>query len=65
MVSYTHTTMDPAVYHGHLRTTHKCPDYQGVLIFQVSLYDKSSFGTVTKSVDYGGVLINRFHCTCK
>ena len=30
----------------------KCPDYQGVLIFQVSLYDKASFGTITKCVDY-------------
>ena len=28
-----------------------------VLIFQVSLYDKTSFGTITKCVDYGGVLI--------
>ena len=30
----------------------KCPDYQGVLIFQFSLYDKASFGTITKCVDY-------------
>ena len=42
------------VYFGHLGTTHKCPDYQGVL---VSLYDKSPFGTITKCVDYTGVLI--------
>ena len=29
-------TVEP-VYYGHLGTTQKCPDYQGVLIFQVSL----------------------------
>ena len=28
-----------------------------VLIFQISLYDKASFGTITKHVDYAGVLI--------
>ena len=42
--------------------TAKCPDYQGVLIFQVISYDKVSFGTSTKCVDYAGVHINRFHC---
>ena len=36
------------VHYGHLGTAnHKYPDYQGVLIFQVSLYDKAPFGTVT------------------
>ena len=51
-------TVEPAVYYGHLGTNHKCPDHQGVLIFQVSLYDKAaSFGTITKCVDYAGVLI--------
>ena len=34
----------------------KCPGYQGVLIFQVSLYDKAPFGTITK-VDYAGALV--------
>ena len=54
--------MEP-VYYGHLGTNKKCPDYQGVLIFQVNLYAKAPFGTITKCVDYaGGVLINRFHC---
>ena len=49
--------MEP-VYYGHLGTNQKCPDYQGVLIFQVSLYDKATpFGTITKCVDYVGVLI--------
>ena len=41
-----------------------CPDYQGVLIFQVILYDEVSFGTSTKCIDYAGVTsvhINRFH----
>ena len=40
-----------------LGTNQKCPDYQGVLIFQVSLYDKAPFGTITKCVDYAGVFI--------
>ena len=38
-------------------TNKKYPDYQGVLVFQVSLYDKAPFGTI---VDYAGVLI--FKC---
>ena len=49
-------TVEP-VYYGHLGTNKKSPDYQGV---QVSLYDKASFGTITKRVDYTGVLI--FKC---
>ena len=48
------------MYYGHPGTDHKCPDYQGVLIFQVSSYDKAPFGTITKCVDYAGVLI--FKC---
>ena len=42
-------------------------DYQGVLIFQVSLHDNVSFGTTARCVDYAGVstfssvLITRFH----
>ena len=38
----------------------KCQDYQGVLIFQVSFYEKAQFGITTKYVDYTGVLI--FKC---
>ena len=38
----------------------KCPDYQGVLIFQVILYDKVQFGTSAKCLDYAGVRI--FKC---
>ena len=41
-------------------TNIKCAEYQGVLIFQVSLYDKAPFGTITKILDYAGVLI--FKC---
>ena len=52
-------TVEP-VYYGHLGTDKKCPDYQGVLIFQVILYDKVQFGTSTKCLDYAGVLI--FKC---
>ena len=61
-------TVEP-VHYGHLGTNKKCPDYQGVLIFQVSLYDKASFVTITKCVDimqvplFLSVLINRTHCT--
>ena len=40
-------TVEP-VYYGHLGTSQRCPDYQGVLIFQVSLYDKAPFGTIAR-----------------
>ena len=43
------------LYDGHIGTTHKCPIYQGDLIFKVSL-----FGTITKWVDHAGVPI--FKC---
>ena len=60
------------VYCGHLGTTLKCADYQGVLI----LYDIAALrASAVKRVNYAGVLIlsvhiNRFHCiatnlTCK
>ena len=55
-----HTYTVEPLYYGHLGTTKKCPDYQGVLFFQVSLYEKALFGTTTKCVDYAGVLI--FKC---
>ena len=53
------TTVEP-VHYGHLWTNKNCPDYQGVLIFQVSLYAKALFRTITKCVDYAGALI--FKC---
>ena len=53
------STVEP-VYYGHLGTSQKCPDYQGVLIFQVSLHDNVSFGTTARCVDYAGVHI--FKC---
>ena len=34
----------------------KYPDCQGIFIFQLNLYDKSVFGSITKCVDYVGVL---------
>ena len=40
--------------------THKCTDYQGVLIIQLSLHAKAPFVTITKCVDYAGVII--FNC---
>ena len=51
-------TVEP-VYYRHLGTNQRCPDldYQGVLIFQVSLYD---FGTIARCPDYAGVHI--FKC---
>ena len=49
-----------SVYYGHLGTSQKCPDYQGVLIFQVSLHNDVSFGTTARCVDYPGVHI--FKC---
>ena len=52
-------TVEP-VYCGHLGSNKKYPDYQGVLIFQVTLYDKAPFRTITQCVDYAGVLI--FKC---
>ena len=56
------------VYYGHLGTNKAFPDYQGVLILQVSLYDKAPFGIITKCVDYAGVPVvkcskHRFHCS--
>ena len=56
---YVATTVEP-VYYGHVGTNKRCPDYQGVLIFQVSLYDKAPFGAITQCVDYAGVHI--FKC---
>ena len=61
------STVEP-VYYGHLGTSQKCPDYQGVLIFQVSLHDNVSFGTTAIGVwimqvsTFSSILINRFHC---
>ena len=52
-------TVEP-VYYGHIGTSQRCPDYQGVLIFQVSLYDKAPFGTIARCPDYAGVHI--FKC---
>ena len=48
------------IMHGHLHTRNKCPNYQGVLIFQV-IYIKSTIWDLNyKCVDYAGVLI--FEC---
>ena len=60
--SYSYIATVEPVYYGHLGTDKKCPDYQGVLIFQVmiNLYDKAPFGTIIKCVDCAGVLI--FKC---
>ena len=44
-------TVEP-VYYGHLGNDQTFPDYQGVMIFQIILYDKVLFGTSTKCVDY-------------
>ena len=53
--------------YGHLGINHKSPDYQDILISQVSLDAKASFGTISKCMDYmqvalfSSVLINRLH----
>ena len=36
--SFINNTVEP-VYYEYFGTIQKCPDYQGVLIFQVSLHD--------------------------
>ena len=56
---YKESTVEP-VYYGHLGTNQRCPDYQGVLIFQVSLYDKAPFGTIARCPGYAGIHI--FKC---
>ena len=55
------------MYYEYIGTIHKYPDYQGVLIIQFNLYAKAPFMTITKCVDYAGILfssglINMFHC---
>ena len=55
------------MYYGCIGIIHKCPDYQVVLIIQFCLHAKAPFVTITKCVDYAGVLfssihINMFHC---
>ena len=37
----SHIATKEPVYYGHLGTNKNSPDYQGVLIFQVILYDKA------------------------
>ena len=45
------------MYYGYLGPIIRMsPDYQGVLIFQVSFYDEQPVGAVTKCVDYVGVI---------
>ena len=51
-------TVEP-VYYGHLGTNQKYPDYRGVLIFQVNLHNKESFGIIARCVDYAWVHIFR------
>ena len=60
---FTHT-VEP-VYYGHLWTSQKFPDYQGVLIFQVIMYHLGpQLGVWIMQVStFSSVLINRFHCS--
>ena len=53
------TAVEP-VYYGHLGTSQTYPDYQGVLIFQVSLHNNVLFGTTTRCVDYADVHIFKY-----
>ena len=49
--------MDPAHYSHPGAILAKDENYQGVLIFQVSLHDKNIFGTISKCVDCAGVQV--------
>ena len=53
---YIMDALEP-IYYGRIGIIHKCPDYQCILINQFSLHDKAPFVTMTKCVDYAGVLI--------
>ena len=51
----------------HLGTDQKGPDYQGVLIFQIILYEKCHLGPqlsvwIMQMSLFSSVHINRFHC---
>ena len=50
------------VYYGHIITIHKCGDTRVYLIIQVSsqVHTKAHFRTMTKCVDYAGVLIFKY-----
>jgi len=50
MLKLWRVIVEPA-YYGHLGTSKKCPDYQGVRIFQIILYEEVPFGTLTKCLD--------------
>ena len=45
------------IHNGSFETIHKYPDYQCILIIQFSLHAKAPFMTMTKCVDYAGVLV--------
>ena len=49
-----------SVYYEHLWTSQKCSDYQGAMIFQVSLHNSVLFGTTARCVDYAGVHIFKY-----
>ena len=51
------------VHYGHLGTNHKYTDYRGVLILQISLYDKAPIRTITRcvTIDYADFVIG-FKC---
>ena len=56
-------TVEPAVYMDTLGPSKNVPDYQDILILQVSLCTN---GTLIKCAYFAGILsvhINRFHCT--
>ena len=56
------------MYHGHLETDQKCPDYRDVLIFQVIFMTNCRLGPqlsvwIMQASLFSSVHINRFHCT--
>ena len=52
---YKYSTTCVLKHHG-ADQWNKCPNYQDVLIFQVSLHARGYFETVTKCPDYTGIL---------
>ena len=49
-------TVGAVYYYRDLGTNHNCPYYQGVLLFQVNVYNKAPFGAIIKFMDYAGVI---------
>ena len=58
MCTNVHNSTVEPVYYGHLGTSQKCPDYQGVVI----VYHLGPQLGVMQVSTFSSILINRFHC---